>query len=243
MTSAPSSFLFVGQQRQRRREAVENNFIHFQLQTFDEANGVLEPVRVAVNNVDVHFQDGVTDPRWDALGAGWKWTSTFVHGHTNRLQNAIRLVKVCNWKWMNCFSTASRRRWRCCPTNKRSSARWSWTSVAARPITSSMPMASSGTGVLAIGGDHVSNDLAYGLKVPLSRRRKTQSANMARRWWTRKSKARPSPLRTISGLPLKTVNVEHLRRIMSLRLEESSNWSRRIWSSPGCRLPARWCIS
>src|ERR1019366_6582752 len=25
------------------------------------------------------------------------------------------------------------------------------------------------TGVLAIGGDHVSNDLAYGLKVPLSR--------------------------------------------------------------------------
>ena len=28
------------------------------------------------------------------------------------------------------------------------------------------------SGVLAIGGDHVSNDLAYGLKVPLSRAEK-----------------------------------------------------------------------
>ena len=59
--------LFVGQQRERRGEAVENNFVHFQLQTFDEADGVLEAVRVAVNDVDVHFEpraehpDGIRD--------------------------------------------------------------------------------------------------------------------------------------------------------------------------------------
>jgi cell division protein FtsA len=74
-------------------------------------------------------------------------------------------------------------------------------------------------GVLAVGGDHVSNDLAYGLKVPLGRAEQlkihhgsaladgsieTQSITIANEL----------------GLPLKTVNLENLRRIMAVRLEE-----------------------
>jgi len=47
------------------------------------------------------------------------------------------------------------------------------------------------TGVLAVGGDHVSNDLAYGLKVSLSRAEQLNST-MARPWSTRRSKAEPS---------------------------------------------------
>jgi len=75
------------------------------------------------------------------------------------------------------------------------------------------------TGVLAVGGDHVSNDLAYGLKVPLSRAEQLKIEHGS------SFLAEPARGQTITisnelGLPVKTVNLEHLRRIMSLRLEE-----------------------
>ncbi|MFO1477114.1 MAG: cell division FtsA domain-containing protein, partial [Verrucomicrobiota bacterium] len=74
-------------------------------------------------------------------------------------------------------------------------------------------------GVLAVGGDHVSNDLAYGLKVPLGRAEQLKIEH---------GSAVPDDAvapRTITlanehGLPVKTINLDHLRRIMSLRLEE-----------------------
>src|ERR1700722_7014084 len=50
--------LLVRQQRERRRETVENNFLHFELQTFHDPHGVLQAVRVAVDSVHVH-----RDPR------------------------------------------------------------------------------------------------------------------------------------------------------------------------------------
>ena len=59
--------LLVGQQRERRGEAVEDDFVHLQLQAFDEADGVLQAVGVAVDDVNVHFQpraehaDGIGD--------------------------------------------------------------------------------------------------------------------------------------------------------------------------------------
>ena len=48
--------LLAGQQRERRGEAVEDDFVHFQLQTFHQADGVLQPVGVAVHHVNIHFQ-------------------------------------------------------------------------------------------------------------------------------------------------------------------------------------------
>jgi cell division protein FtsA len=76
------------------------------------------------------------------------------------------------------------------------------------------------TGVLAVGGDHVSNDLAYGLKVPLGRAEQLKIE--------RGGAVVDEPVKgqTISfdgglGLPPKIINLEHLRRIMSLRLEET----------------------
>src|SRR5271168_1886961 len=75
------------------------------------------------------------------------------------------------------------------------------------------------TGVLAVGGDHVTNDLAYGLKVPLGRAEQMKIEHG-------KAVADPaSKGQTVSvsdqlGLQVKTVNLEHLERIMALRLEE-----------------------
>lgn len=76
------------------------------------------------------------------------------------------------------------------------------------------------SGVLAVGGDHVSNDLVSGLRVPL---------NQAEDLKIKLGSAVVSPsvsgtVHTIprdNGLPPRGINVEHLHRIMHLRLEET----------------------
>src|SRR5271168_119143 len=75
------------------------------------------------------------------------------------------------------------------------------------------------TGVLAVAGDHVSNDLAYGLKVPLSRAEKLKVEHGA----AVVDPAAKNQTITITndlGLALNSINAEHLQRIMALRLEE-----------------------
>ena len=75
------------------------------------------------------------------------------------------------------------------------------------------------SGVLAVGGDHVSNDLAYGLKVPLGRAEQLKIEHGAA-LWDDEVKGQTIPLTSDLGLPEKSISLEHLRRIMSLRLEE-----------------------
>jgi len=75
------------------------------------------------------------------------------------------------------------------------------------------------TGVLAVGGDHVSNDLRFGLKVPL-RRAEQLKVDHGSALVEESDKGQTVPLPSEQGLPPRTVNLQHLRRIMSLRLEE-----------------------
>ncbi|MFO1497432.1 MAG: cell division protein FtsA [Verrucomicrobiota bacterium] len=75
------------------------------------------------------------------------------------------------------------------------------------------------TGVLAVGGDHISNDLAYGLKVGLSRAEQLKIEHGSA-LVDPKAKGRSIQLTSDHGLPERSVNLEHLQRIMSLRLEE-----------------------
>jgi cell division protein FtsA len=75
------------------------------------------------------------------------------------------------------------------------------------------------SGVLAVGGDHVSNDLAYGLKVPLSRAEKLKVEYGAASIGDQ-TKGETISLTNELGLELKRINREHLQRIMSLRLQE-----------------------
>ena len=76
------------------------------------------------------------------------------------------------------------------------------------------------SGVLAVGGDHVSNDLGCGLKIPLRRAEELKiefgSAIC--------EQGRPAQVVTFPsavGLPDKTLDLEKLHRIMSLRLTET----------------------
>ncbi len=75
------------------------------------------------------------------------------------------------------------------------------------------------TGVLAVGGDHVTNDLAHGLKVPLSHAEQLKIKHGAA-LLDDAVKGRTLTLTNELGLPLKSLNVEHLQRIMALRLQE-----------------------
>jgi cell division protein FtsA len=76
------------------------------------------------------------------------------------------------------------------------------------------------TGVLAVGGDHISNDLAYGLKVPLGR---AEQLKIERGGASVDASVKGQTLSSDGGLglPPKIINLEHLRRIMSLRLQET----------------------
>src|SRR5262249_16321838 len=66
---------------------------------------------------------------------------------------------------------------------------------------------------------HLSNDLAYGLKVPLSRAEQLKVDHGAA-LVDAGSKGKTIQLARDHGLPDRSVNLEHLQRIMSLRLEE-----------------------
>ena len=75
------------------------------------------------------------------------------------------------------------------------------------------------TGVLAVGGNHISNDLAYGLKVPLSRAEQLKIEHGSA-VVEESVKGQTVPIPNDLGLPQKSINLEHLRRIMAARLEE-----------------------
>jgi cell division protein FtsA len=176
-----------------------------------------------VHAIRQHFfvdgQDGVTNPV-GMLGSRLEVDVHVVHGHTNRLQNAIRLVKGLQLEVDEIVFNGL--------ASSLALLSGEQKELGALVIdigggTTDYVVYADGvikhTGVLAIGGDHVSNDLAYGLKVPLSRAEKLKREHGAA-LVDEAMKGRTVNIVNELGLPLKTINVEHLQRIMSLRLEE-----------------------
>ena len=179
-------------------------------------NSVIHAIR---QHFLVDGQDGVTEPV-GMLGSRLEVDMHVVHGNTNRLQTAIRLVKGMQLEVDEIVFNGLASSLALLSNEQKE--------LGALVIdigggTTDYVVYTDGvikhTGVLAIGGDHVSNDLAYGLKVPLSRAEKLKlehgSALM-----DDAAKGQTVTITNELGLPLKTVNIEHLRRIMSLRLEE-----------------------
>ena len=176
-----------------------------------------------IHAVRQHFfvdgQDGVTNPI-GMLGARLEVDMHVIHGHANRLQNAIRLVKATSLEVEEIVFTGLASALALLTNEQKE--------LGALVIdigggTTEYVVFADGvirhSGVLAVGGDHVSNDLAYGLKVPLSRAEKLKyehgSALVAEA-----AKGQTISITNDLGLELKRVNVEHLQRIASLRLEE-----------------------
>jgi len=176
-----------------------------------------------IHAIRQHFlvdgQNGITNPV-GMLGARVEVDVHVVHGNLNRLQNAIRAVKGLQLEVDDIVFTGLASSLALLTNEQKE--------LGALVIdigggTTEYVVYMDGiikhTGVLAVGGDHVSNDLAYGLKVPLSRAEQLKIEHGS----AFVDDAIRGQTLTISnelGLPLKTINLEHLRRIMSLRLEE-----------------------
>ena len=179
-------------------------------------NSVIHAIR---QHFFVDGQDDVTNPV-GMLGSRLEVDMHVVHGNTNRLQNAIRLVKgmqleVDEIVFNGLASSLA------LLTNEQKELGALVVDIGGG--TTDYVVYTDGvikhTGVLAIGGDHISNDLAYGLKVPLSRAEKLKLEHGSA-LVDDAAKGQTVTLTNDLGLPLKTINIEHLRRIMALRLEE-----------------------
>jgi len=167
--------------------------------------------------VDGH--DGVTDPV-GMLGARLEVDVHVVHGHLNRLQNAIRVVKgmqlEVNEVVFNGLASSL-----AVLSNEQKELGALVIDIGGG--TTDYVVYCGGvikhTGVLAVGGDHVTNDLAFGLKVPQGRAEQLKIENGSA-LVDDAVKGQTMNITSELGLPLNTVNLEHLRRIMAMRLEE-----------------------
>jgi cell division protein FtsA len=176
-----------------------------------------------IHAVRQHFfvdgQDGVTNPV-GMLGARLEVDMHVIHGHANRLQNVVRLVRATSLEVddvvFNGIATSL-----ALLSNEQKELGALVIDIGGG--TTEFVVYSNGvirhSGVLAVGGDHVSNDLAYGLKVPLSRAEKLKIEYGAASV-NESVKGQTISITNELGLELKRLNHEHLQRIMSLRLEE-----------------------
>jgi len=167
--------------------------------------------------VDDH--QGITNPV-GMLGARVEVDVHVIHGNLNRLQNAIRTVKGLQLEVddivFNGLASAL-----ALLTNEQKELGSLVIDIGGG--TTDYVVYAKGiikhTGVLAVGGDHLSNDLAYGLKVPLSRAEQLKIEHGAA-CVEEAIKGRTITMSSDLGLPLKNINLEHLHCIMALRLEE-----------------------
>ena len=177
-----------------------------------------------VHAIRQHFlvdgQDGVIDPV-GMLGARVEVDMHVIHGIFNRLQNPVRVVKGLQLEVeaivFNGLASSL-----ALLTNEQKELGALVLDMGGG--TTEYVVYGGGiikhAGVLAVGGDHVSNDLAYGLKVPLGRAEDLKVKHGAA-VAEEADKGQTLTGNDELGLPLKSVNLEHLRRIMSLRLEET----------------------
>jgi cell division protein FtsA len=176
-----------------------------------------------IHAVRQHFfvdgQDGVTNPV-GMLGARLEVDMHVIHGHANRLQNVVRLVRATSLEVddvvFNGIATSL-----ALLSNEQKELGALVIDIGGG--TTEFVVYSDGvirhSGVLAVGGDHVSNDLAYGLKVPLSRAEKLKIEYGAA-LVNDAVKGQTISITNELGLELKRLNHEHLQKIISLRLEE-----------------------
>ena len=180
----------------------ENTLLHSIRQHFlvDGESYVIDPVGLhgAMLEVDLHV----------------------IHGNTNRLQNVVRLVRATSLEVNDIvFSGLASSLALLSNEHKELGA----LVIDMGGGTTEYVVYSEGilrhSGVLAVGGDHVTNDLAYGLKISLRRAEKLKREHGSA---IVTEAAREQAVRVTDdrGMEIKQVKAEHIQMIMSLRFEE-----------------------
>jgi len=176
-----------------------------------------------IHDVRQHFlldgQEGIVNPE-GMVGSLLEVDVHVVHGVTNRMQNSVRLVRNLNLEVNEIVFTGLASALAMLTSEQKE--------IGALVVdlgggTTNYVLYANGvikhTGVFAIGGDHVSNDLGHGLKVPLSRAEKLK-LEFGTAVVPEASKGRTITICNELNLPIKTLSLDHLQRIMALRLEE-----------------------
>ena len=176
-------------------------------------------IHVIRQHFRVDGQDGVLNPE-GMLGAKMEVDVHVVSGRYNRLQNPIRLVSGLHLQVENIAFNGLASSLATLSTEQKELGTLV---IDLGAGTTEYAIYSGGvikhTGVLAVGGDHVSNDLAYGLKVPLGRAEQLKVDNGSA-VIEPDSNNRLMDLSTDNIIPGKKVNLNHLQMIMSMRLRE-----------------------
>src|SRR5439155_2177172 len=176
-------------------------------------------VHVIRQHFRVDGQDGIQNPV-GMLGAKVEVDVHVVHGSFNRLQNPIRAVKSLQLEVEDIVFNGLASSLALLSNEQKE--------LGALVIdigggTTEYVACADGivkhTGLLAVGGDHVSNDLAYGLKVPLGRAEQLKIEHGSA-LADDTLKGQTVALANRHGLPERSINLDHLRRILSLRVEE-----------------------
>ncbi|HEY5915193.1 MAG TPA: cell division protein FtsA [Verrucomicrobiae bacterium] len=176
-----------------------------------------------IHAIRQHFlvdgQDGIANPV-GMLGSRVEVDVHVVHGNLNRLQNAIRAVKSLQLEVDDIVFTGLASSLALLSNEQKELGSLV---IDIGGGTTEYVVYANGiikhTGVLAVGGDHISNDLAYGLKVPLSRAEQLK-IERGSAFVEEDAKGQTITLANELGMPLKVISLENLRRIMAVRLEE-----------------------
>src|SRR5439155_10315512 len=206
----------ISADREITREDVEDVIKNAKAINLPAENYVLHAIR---QHFLVDGQDGIIDPV-GMLGARVEVDMHVVHGSFNRLQNPIRVVKGLQLDVeaivFNGLASSL-----ALLTNEQKEMGALVIDLGAG--ATEYAVYSNGIikqiGALAVGGDHISNDLAFGLKAPLSRAEELKVQHGAA-LLDDSVKGQTVTVKNELGFAGKTINIEHLRRIMSLRLEE-----------------------
>ena len=207
----------VSADREITRDDVEDVIRNAKAINLPAENHVVHAIR---QHFLVDGQDGILDPV-GMLGARVEVDMHVIHGIFNRLQNPIRVVKGLQVEVEAIVFNGL--------ASSLALLTHEQKEMGALVIdmgggTTEYVVYSGGiikhAGVLAVGGDHVSNDVAWGLKVPLGRAEELKVTHGAAALEDA-DKGQTLAANDDLGRPLKTVNLEHLRRIMAMRLEET----------------------
>ena len=154
------------------------------------------------------------------LGANLEVDVHVVHGITNRLQNPIRAVKSLQLEVEDIVFNGMASSLAVLSTGDKELG--SLVIDLGAGVTEYVVYCDGiikHTGALAVGGDHVTNDLAYGLKVSMGRAEDLKIAHGAAQV-DETAKGRMVSFNNEHNLPERSINLEHLRRIMCVRMEE-----------------------